>query len=324
MLFSDQAISILILALIIDRIIGDPDWLWSRLKHPVVLFGFAIGWLDNTLNRPDMSDPVRRRNGVIAIVGLAAAAVLIGAAITLLTETFSYFAFLETVLVSMLIAQKSLIDHVQTVADRLQQAGVKAGREAVSRIVGRDVNAMQEADISRAAIESAAENFSDGTVAPVLFYLIFGLPGLLVYKLVNTADSMIGHKNENYLQFGFASARLDDFLNYFPARISAGLIALAAPLQGGSLIHAGHIIARDASSHASPNAGWPEAATAAALDIALGGPRSYGNRKLQAPWLNASGERKVSHVHINAALGLIGTAWLFMLIALIAAQLLMI
>lgn len=320
MLVSEHAISVLILALILDRILGDPDWLWSSIKHPVTVFGNAIGWFDTGLNRPEATDSVRRRNGFISIGVLVIAAALSGTILTLLFDAVIYGWVLETVLVAVLLAQKSLLDHVRRVAQALRDEGVPAGRKAVSMIVGRDVAKMDRSDISRAAIESTAENFSDGTISPAFWYLVGGLPGLLVYKIVNTADSMIGHRNETYLQFGFAAARLDDILNYVPARISAALIALVAPVQDGSTIYAVDIISRDASSHASPNAGWPETAIAGAMDIALGGPRSYGSEYLNAPWLNADGEHDLSSIHIDAATSLIETAWFLVLIALTATQ----
>jgi adenosylcobinamide-phosphate synthase len=238
----------------------------------------------------------------------------------LLFNAVIYGWVLETLIVAVLLAQKSLLDHVHRVVVALRENGVPAGREAVAMIVGRDVARMERSDIARAAVESSAENFSDGTIAPAFWYLVCGLPGLLVYKIVNTADSMIGHRNDTYLQFGFAAARLDDVLNYIPARLSAALIALVAPLQGGSTFDTAATIARDASSHASPNAGWPETAVAGALDIALGGPRSYGDERLHAPWLNGEGEHDISGTHIEAATNLIETAWFAALIALAATQ----
>jgi adenosylcobinamide-phosphate synthase len=320
MLITDHAVSILVLALILDRIIGDPDWLWSAAKHPVALFGDVIGTLDRQLNRDGLPDTRRRWNGFVAIGGLAGTAAALGLVLALLFGSFGYGWIPETLLVAVLLAQKSLLDHVRGVILPLRQNDLAGARKSLAMIVGRNVEGLAGPDISRAAIETTAENFSDGTIAPAFWYLFLGLPGLLVYKLVNTADSMIGHKNETYLQFGYASARLDDVLNFIPARISAALITLVAPLQGGSILHATEIVSRDASAHLSPNAGWPEAAMAGAIDVALGGPRAYGKQTVDAAWLNGGGEHELAHIHIQSATALIESAWFLVLIVLAATQ----
>lgn len=320
MLITDYAASVLILALIADRILGDPDWLWSRIRHPVAAYGDAISAFDRMLNRAELPDHVRRRNGFAAVSFLAGAALLVGLGISMACRIVPYGWIGEVAIVAVMLAQKSLIDHLAPVAFALRDNDLGAARQAVARIVGRDVEKLGQSGISRAAIESAAENFSDGVIGPAFWYLVLGLPGLLAYKLVNTADSMIGHKNERYLQFGFAAARLDDILNFVPARLAALLITLVSPLQGGSVFNTVFVVSRDASSHASPNAGWPEAAMAGAIDVALGGPRSYGDRTVDAPWLNGDGEHQLSWSEIGAATSTIETAWFLMLIALIATQ----
>lgn len=322
MLITEYATSVLILALILDRVIGDPDWLWSTFRHPVKLFGSAIDWCDRRLNDPAASDLKRRRNGLTSMVALTIAAAAAGTALTLAFQTITIGWALETLIVTVLLAQKSLLDHVRDVVRALREDGVPAGRKAVSRIVGRDVSAMTRSDICRAAIESAAENFSDGTIAPAFWYLVCGLPGLLVYKMVNTADSMIGHRNETYLQFGYGAAKLDDLLNYIPARVTAGLIVLVAPFQGSTMADTVRVTLADANEHVSPNAGWPEAAMAGAIHTALGGPRSYKGQPLHAPWLNAAGEHDLTHIHVQAATNVIDTAWLIVLIAIAAFQVL--
>lgn len=290
-------LAVLFLGLLIDRLIGDPDWVWRRVSHPVVVFGAMIGFADRQLNDPVETGGVRRRRGIVALAAMIAVVVAAG---WLLSDLFGLLGWagvlLEAVLVSVFLAQKSLFDHVRAVADGLRQGGLEGGRRAVSLIVGRDPEALDRPAICRAAIESLAENFSDGVVAPALWYLIGGLPGLLAYKLVNTADSMIGHLNAKYRDFGWASARFDDVMNWPAARLSAFVFALAAWWTGGRAAGRTAIGAalRDADLHRSPNAGWPEAAVAGALGLALGGPRTYGELVVRAPCLNGAGTRNAT------------------------------
>ncbi len=263
-------------ALVLEAVVGYPDAVFRRISHPVVWFGALITALDSRLNNETDSFDRRRLMGAATVVILVATAAAAGAALERLCGLLTGGQLLLALLSSTLLAQRSLHDHVDEVA-RALAVSLTEGRRAVSKIVGRDVSALDEAGVARAAIESLAENFSDGVVAPALFLAVFGLPGALVYKAVNTADSMIGHKSTRYLAFGQAAARLDDALNLLPARLAAGLIALAAPfLQGASAAGARRVVRRDATSHASPNAGWPESAMAGALGLALGGPRAYG------------------------------------------------
>jgi adenosylcobinamide-phosphate synthase len=226
--------------------------------------------------------------------------------------------------VAVFLAQKSLVDHVAATELGLSFGGLAAGRAAVAEIVGRDVSILDESGVSRAAIESAAENFSDGVVAPALWYLLLGLPGLFIYKAVNTADSMIGNRSPRYMAFGWAAARFDDLLNFVPARLSALLIVATAALAGCDARAAFVAARRDASKHKSPNAGWPEAALAGALGLALGGPRRYGREEVDGAWLNQSGRTEAAPDDIRAAIRLIDAAWalLLMLTALAAATLL--
>ena len=211
---------------------------------------------------------------------------------------------LELIIVFTLLAQRSLYVHVEAVAFGFIHGGIEGGRKAVSMIVGRDPKMLDESGVSRAAIESLAENFSDGVVAPVFWYGVFGLPGILVYKMINTADSMIGYKNDKYLWFGRVAAQVDDLANWLPARLSGLLIA------GGVLLKSGvqasknsvSIMFRDAGLHASPNAGWPESAMAGGLNIALGGPRKYPQGEVRQVYLNSSGKRKLGLKEIDDAL----------------------
>jgi adenosylcobinamide-phosphate synthase len=216
--------------------------------------------------------------------------------------------------VAILLAQKSLLDHVSAVTRGLASEGVEGGRRAVAEIVGRDVRTLDEPGIARAAIESAAENLSDAVVAPAFWYLLCGLPGILIYKAVNTADSMIGHRSPRHLAFGWAAARLDDLLNFVPARVSAVLIAATAALAGCGGRAALAAARKDAPKHKSPNAGWPEAALAGALGLALGGPRRYGAEDVDGAWLNSAGRSDASPDDIRAAIRLIDAAWALLVV----------
>ncbi len=284
MLFDLAPPVVLAAALILDGLIGDPRWLWARIPHPVALLGSFIGWADRRANKRDQAN--RRWRGVVLLVVMVACTGVFGALVTWLTQATTWGWLLEAALVFSLIAQRDLFDHVKRVAVALRQEGIEGGRRAVSMIVGRDPDALDEHGVCRAAIESCAENFADGVVAPIFWYLIAGFPGLLIYKTVNTLDSMIGHKTERYLAFGWASARFDDLLNLIPARLS-GLIVTAAALamNGADAKGALQAMLRDARNHKSPNAGWPEAAFAGALGIAIAGPRSYHGEMITDAWM---------------------------------------
>ncbi|WP_136656475.1 adenosylcobinamide-phosphate synthase CbiB [Nitratireductor sp. XY-223] len=297
--------AILTLALLADRLLGDPQWLWERVRHPVVLFGSAIDLADRLGNKSSQTESVRRRNGLIAIVILLFVVVAIGLALSRLLGILGVAGFLlEVAIVAVLLAQKSLGDHVGHVALALREGGIAGGREAVSRIVGRDPDSLDGSGICRAAIESLSENFSDGVVAPALWYAVFGLPGILFYKMLNTADSMIGHRNERHGAFGRAAARLDDLANWPAARLSAVLIAAGALIVrgGGAARRALDAARRDAALHRSPNAGWPECAMAGSLGLALAGARVYGGVVVREPYMNAVGRRHLTVDDIDAAL----------------------
>ncbi|WP_343314620.1 adenosylcobinamide-phosphate synthase CbiB [Brucella sp. BE17] len=298
---------ILSLALILDRVIGDPPKLWQRLPHPVVAFGRAISWGERRFNDAALSAEVLRRNGMALTVVLVAVCIALG----LIVEAVLPFmgtagALVEILIVAVFLAQKSLADHVRAVLTGLRDEGIEGGRKAVSMIVGRNPDQLDEGGVSRAAIESLAENASDGIVAPAFWFLIGGLPGLFAYKLINTADSMIGHLNDRYRHFGRFAARLDDVVNYLPARLTGLLSVMAAAFTDGRSVgkRAFNAMRRDARLHRSPNAGWPESAFAGALDLALAGPRQYGAEKVEGPMLNASGKRDADVGDIAAALKL--------------------
>ena len=282
-------------ALILDALLGEPDWLWRRLPHPAVLMGRLVGALDRGLNRGGL----RRAKGVLALVALIAVSLAIGWVITILPLS----PLPEIIAAAILLAQRSLADHVAAVADGLDDS-VEAGRAAVAHIVGRDTAAMDEPAIARAAIESGAENFSDGIVAPAFWFAIAGLPGMLAYKAINTADSMIGYRTEKHEAFGWASARLDDLVNLPASRLSALLISLsafsAAPFRAAL---------RDAHLHRSPNAGWPEAAMATCIDVALAGPRVYHGTPTDDPFVNPDGRKTIGAAEIRDAVRVLWRGW---------------
>ena len=302
---------ILLLALAVDAAVGDPAWLYRRVPHPVVWFGWLVGALDRSLNHPHQAAISRRAMGLLTLTLVVAIAGLAGWALQAGLSAVAGGSILEALVVSVFLAQNSLYRHVAAVAQGFTEGGVEAARGAVSLIVGRDPDPLDAAGICRSAIESLAENFSDGVVAPAFFYLLGGLPGLLAYKSLNTADSMIGHRTAHYREFGWAAARLDDIANFIPARLSALLISLAAaPLSGASPLAAWRAMSQDAKYHRSINAGWPEAAMAGALDLRLAGPRFYGGAVVEDAWMG-DGRAEAQPEDITRALLLYGNASLF-------------
>ncbi|HEY0329095.1 MAG TPA: adenosylcobinamide-phosphate synthase CbiB [Rhodopseudomonas sp.] len=308
MLICQDTLLIVVAALVFDALIGDPDWLWRRAAHPVVWIGALIGFLDRALNRDQWSPALRKSAGVVAVIVLLTVAVGTGFLLQkILWQTWGSVV-VEGLLASVLIAQRSLYQHTARVRAGFAEGGLAAARRAVAMIVGRDPEQLDEAGVARAAIESCAENFSDGVVAPVFWLALLGLPGLIAYKAINTADSMIGHRSARYNSFGWAAARLDDLLNLVPARLAGALIALAAPLAGGSIRTAFKVMRRDAPKHRSPNAGWPEAAMAGALGVALAGPRRYAEGLVEDPYLNAEAPNHATPDDIGGALTLMAAA----------------
>ena len=258
-------------ALLIERLVGYPPQLFRLIGHPVTWMGALINWLEARLN----AGSSRRSRGVAMLLLLLLTVLAASLLIIAVTRRIPFGWVVEALLASTLLAQKELGRAVKTVADGLNLS-LESGRRAVSQIVGRDPETLDEPGIARAAIESLAESTSDGIVAPLFWLIIGGLPGILLYKAANTADSMVGHRNERYAEFGWASAKFDDLVNWIPARLSALLIAGAAFLvRGADPEHAWSTALRDARKHASPNSGWPEAAFAGGLGLQLGGPRSY-------------------------------------------------
>lgn len=301
---------LLFMAIAVDAALGEMGPLFRLLPHPVVLIGRLIGALDRRLNRPERSEADRRRRGILVALGLSVVALGTGAVIAFLARTLPHAWLFEVFVAATLLAQRSLFEHVHDVAVALKDNGLEAGRYAVSRIVGRDPQSLDSHGVARAAVESLAENFGDGVVAPVFWYALLGLPGLLLYKTINTADSMIGHRNDKYRAFGMASARLDDALNLIPARLAGLLLILAAPfVPRGRPWSALVTMLRDAGHHRSPNSGWPEAAAAGALDLALGGPRKYPGLVVDEKWIG-TGRARAETSDIQRALHLYTVACL--------------
>jgi adenosylcobinamide-phosphate synthase len=307
------------IALSIDAACGYPQWLYARIGHPVTWIGRLIAWCEEHWNEPGLSFTHRRLNGLaclLLILGIVGT-VSLGAQIAIDALCPAPLNVLVLAAVaSTFIAQRSLYEHVAAVASALQADGLNAGRRAVAMIVGRDTAGLDEAAVSRAAIESLAENYSDGVVAPLFWLLIGGLPGVAAYKAINTADSMIGHKSERYRAFGWAAARLDDIVNLPASRLAALLlIAASALLPGFDPRAATSTVLRDASRHRSPNAGWPEAAMAGALGVRLAGPRSYGGTLIDDAVMG-DGRSEVTPPDIRRALGLYRMACLIQAVAI--------
>lgn len=284
MLFDN--IPIVLIALVIDAIIGDPNWLYRKIPHPIATIGCMINQLDSLLNRPQFKNLTKKILGVLFIIIALSVTGTIGWAMQTGLKLMEFGQLPEAILVSIFLAQNSLYRHVRNVAQAFVSDGLDAARLSVSHIVGRDPAALDESGVCRASIESLSENFSDGVIAPVFWYLIAGVPGILMYKTLNTADSMVGHLNPKYRYFGWASARLDDVANFIPARLTALLIFLTAliiPSAKGCKALTSCLT--DANRHRSVNAGWPEAAMAGALDIRIAGPRVYNGIVVSDPWM---------------------------------------
>jgi len=299
-----MAVALTFLALLIELIVGYPDWLVRAIGHPVTWMGRLIGALDAAWNREGDDAPRRRMMGTLAVLLVAIVTGLIAwvAERALLAVPVGIVG--AAVVASTLLAQRSLHRHVAAVADALERDGLAGGRAAVAHIVGRDTAALDEAAVARAAIESLAENFSDGVVAPAFWTAVAGLPGAAIYKAINTADSMIGHRTPRHAAFGWAAARLDDLVNLPASRLSALLLAAAAALDDRTAAAAAwRTVRRDAHRHRSPNAGFPEAAMAGALGLALAGPRAYGGVTVEDA-LMGDGRREASATDIRKALAL--------------------
>jgi adenosylcobinamide-phosphate synthase len=272
----------MVVAMAVDALVGWPSWLFARIGHPVTWLGRLIAAVDATWNRPTDPPALRRAAGAAGALAVIALSAALGWVLQYALSSGWIQIVLVGILACPLVALRSLHDHVAAVARPLLAGDIGGARDAVSRIVGRDPAALDEAGIARAAIESLAENASDGIVAPVFWGALFGLPGIFGYKAINTLDSMIGHRSERHEAFGWAAARIDDVANFIPARLTGFLFVLLAPRRSEAL----SCMTRDARRHRSPNAGWPEAAMAGALRVRLSGPRIYHDSVSNEPWLN--------------------------------------
>ena len=297
----------MVVAIAVDALLGWPPQLFARIGHPVTWLGRVIAAIDAGWNRASDPPAFRRAAGVVGALSVMALAVTLGSLLQSVLPSGWIGIVLVGVLAWPLVALRSLHDHVAAVAKPLLTGDIAAAREAVSRIVGRDPAALDEAGIARAAIESLAENTSDGIVAPVFWGALFGLPGILGYKAINTLDSMIGHRSERHEAFGWAAARIDDIANFIPARLTGFLFVLLAPRRSEAL----SCMTRDARRHRSPNAGWPEAAMAGALGVRLSGPRIYHDSATDEPWLN-EGARDPLAADIGAGLAVYRRAMLLL------------
>jgi len=308
-----EPLLLLLFGIFIEAYIGEARLIYKFVPHPVVLMGRLIGMLERKLNREKRSNMDRAVRGFITVLVVCTVVGAIGAGIDWASRNHQFGWIIELMLIISLIAQRALFNAVRKVGIALRDGSLEDARGEVSHIVGRDPAQLDSHGVARAAVESLAENFSDGVIAPLFWYVIFGLPGMMVYKAINTMDSMIGYKNERYRAFGFSAARIDDIVNFVPARLTGLLFMLAAIFTpqaspGGAL----RIMFRDASKHRSVNAGWPEGAVAGALNIAIAGPRRYPDRLVKDPWIG-SGTAQLTHLDIKRAL------YLYVVAGLIAA-----
>lgn len=305
---------LLVLAIFFDAYVGDMPGLTRFFKHPVVHIGNLINFFDRKLNRDNRGDLDRTIRGALTVVIVLTITGSIGIGVAWLTLNHTFGWVLELILLTLILAGRSLYEHVKDVSIALS-TGLEAGREAVSHIVGRDPEQLDEHGVCRAAIETTAENLCDGVIAPIFWYVLFGFPGLIIYKTTNTMDSMIGYKNAKYRAFGMTAARLDDVLNIIPARLTGLFLVLAAFFTPtANPLRALKTMLRDAGKHRSPNAGWSEAAMAGALGLALAGPRRYSNKVIKDAWMGDGTARaqvqdieKALYMYVVALL--INTGW---------------
>jgi len=276
---------LLLLALIVEAYVGEARFVFKAVRHPVRIIGDAIGFFDRKLNRADRSEVDRAMRGVLVVALIVGAAFAVGWGVAWLSLNHPLGWIVEFLGLVSLLAARGLYDHVSKVAKALRD-NVEDARQAVSHIVGRDPDSLDGPGVARAAIETLAENFGDGVVAPVFWYVLFGFPGLLVYKAVNTMDSMIGYRSPKYRAFGMTAARLDDVLNFIPARLAGLFLVFAAAfVPTAKPLAALRIMLRDSKFHRSFNAGWPEGAMAGALGLTLAGPRHYPGTTVNDPWI---------------------------------------
>ncbi len=299
-----MAVTSALLALIIEAALGYPPALLRTLGHPVTWIGALIDTLEQSFNPPSASARVRRAAGLAVLATVVALAAALAFAVERMFLLLPFGTIAVGLLASTLLAQRSLHDHVARVACALDHEDLEGSRAAVAHIVGRDPDSLDEGGVARAAIESLAENFSDGVVAPVFWTALGGLAAGAAYKAINTADSMLGHRTERLVAFGWAAARLDDLVNLPASRLTALLLVAAAGVTPGASAAASfRAVRRDAHRHRSPNAGYPEAAMAGALGLALAGPRIYAGTLIDDAVMG-DGRRDATAADIRAALAL--------------------
>ena len=319
-----MSVAFVLVAMLVELAAGYPLRLYRAVGHPVSWIGNLITLLDDRLNGATAAPQMRRRNGIAALLVLLAIVGVIAFITEYVLLRVPLGGLVAALVASTFVAQRSLYQHVTDVADALENGGVAEGRVAVAHIVGRDTETLDRAGIARAAIESLAENFSDGIVAPVLWMVIGGLPGAALYKAINTADSMIGHRTPRYAEFGWVAARLDDLVNLPASRLCALLLVAAAAFRKrASAGRAWRAVRRDAARHRSPNAGYPEAAMAGALGLSLAGPRTYGGVVVDDAVMG-DGRREAGVTDIRRALSLYRRADAILIALLLAMTLLLI
>jgi adenosylcobinamide-phosphate synthase len=312
---------IVVAALGFEAAFGYPQRLYKIIGHPVTWIGALIGKLDRNLNRDEESAAARKASGALALLLIIA----VSAGVAWLIQSALASTWIGklglVLLASTMLASRSLYAHVRDVARALESDGLEAARTAVGRIVGRNPQTLDQHGVARAAIESLAENASDGVTAPVFWFAVLGLPGLVAYKAINTADSMIGHRTPRHEAFGWAAARLDDLANLPASRLTGLLFALAARLvPNASMENALRAMRRDARRHRSPNAGWPESAMAGALGLKLNGPKTYGTALVEDAYMG-DGRREATAADIYRALRLSGVAWALLIAILLGLAL---
>jgi adenosylcobinamide-phosphate synthase len=318
-----MSVALALIAMLIELCFGYPERLQRAIGHPVTWIGRLIALLESRRNRDAAGPQARRSAGIVALLVLLAIVGVIAFVVQHALLRLPFGVLAVGLLAGTLVAQRSLHRHVADVASALEKGGVTSGRTAVAQIVGRDTAGLDAAGIARAAIESLAENFSDAIVAPIFWMVIGGLPGAALYKAINTADSMIGHRTPRYAAFGWAAARLDDLINLPASRLSALLLIAAAALsKDASADAAWRAVRRDAAKHRSPNAGYPEAAMAGALGLSLAGPRSYSGVRVDDAEMG-DGRREAAAADVWRALALyrIADAILIALLGVVTALL---
>jgi len=310
------AFLVIALAMMIEASVGYPAALFAAIGHPVTWMGRLIAALDKRFNEPAQSFEARRRAGILALLILLTVTGFVGVLAEILLTSLPLGLVLVAAVASTLLAARSLDEHVRRVADGLDEGGTVGGRAAVAMVVGRDPDTLDRHGVARAAIESLAENFSDGVVAPAVWFVLLGLPGAVIYKAINTADSMIGHRTPRHEAYGYAAARLHDLANLPASRLSVlFLVAAATLLPGADAKNAWRTALRDARRHRSPNAGWPEAAMAGALGLRLNGPKIYATRSVEDAYMG-EGRAEAEADDIRRALNLYRLACLMQLVTL--------